>query len=352
MFIIRADGNARIGAGHLMRCLTVAEEIKKMAGASLLFVCADEQSADTVEEHGFPAKVLHTDSNRMEEELPVWEAFAREGGFSKERSTLLVDSYGVTDSYLRALGSYGDVFLMDDMAQHAYPVAGVINYNAFAKEDAYRKLYEGTETTLLIGSCYVPIRQQFLHRKYTVRDEVRDVLITTGGGDIDNIAGELLKTIYREGIRFHIVTGKFNPHLEQLLAWKSAMPGVEIYHDVKDMASLMEQCDLAITAGGTTIYELAALGVPFLCFSYAENQEALTVYIGQKQIAGYLGAWHKDPRKVGERLQELFANACGNPAWRRECSLQEQKMIDGKGAKRLAEELWLKQNGRRNGKRE
>lgn len=54
----------------------------------------------------------------------------------------------------------------------------------------------------------------------------------------------------------------------------------------------MAQCQLAVTAGGTTIYELAVLGVPFVCFSYAENQEALTEWLGTQQIAGYAGAWH------------------------------------------------------------
>lgn len=62
-----------------------------------------------------------------------------------------------------------------------------------------------------------------------------------------------------------------------------------LHCDVKDMAGLMTACQLAVTAGGTTIYELSVLGVPFVCFSYAENQEGLTEWLGKQEIAGYAG---------------------------------------------------------------
>lgn len=56
MFYIRADGNAKTGAGHIMRCLTIAEEIKKKNAVT--FLCADEASASLVKKNGFPCRVL------------------------------------------------------------------------------------------------------------------------------------------------------------------------------------------------------------------------------------------------------------------------------------------------------
>ena len=338
MIIIRADGNAKIGAGHLMRCLTIAEALaeRMKSREDICFFCADEQSADMVRAAGFGVKVLGTDYRDMESELPKWKQLVPGSNASM---TILVDSYHVTDAYLEGLRSCGKVYLMDDMQEHAYPVDGVINYNAFADEEVYRRLYENADTECLVGSAYVPVRQQFLNLDYEPSECVENVLITTGGGDVDNIAGSILQRIYRKNVRFHIVTGRYNPHLEELRKREKTLQGVTIYHDVSDMAGLMRKCDMAVTAGGTTIYELAAVGVPFLCFSYAKNQEALTEYIGAQNIAGFFGAYHRDSKDTLNRLEELFDRYCAAYDLRWDSFKREREMIDGKGAWRLAGKL-------------
>lgn len=342
MYLIRADGNAKIGAGHLMRCLTIAEALAKELGGKeeIVFVCADEPSGELVCKFGFPVEVLDTDYRDMESELPKWHQMFTGKQFDATVSpAILVDSYFVTDAYLQRLGEYAKVFLMDDLQQHTYPVDAVINYNAFAEEAVYRELYGNTRTECIVGSAYVPIRQQFLKPCYEVRESVKNVLITTGGGDVDNIAGTMLKTIYQEGICFHLVTGRYNPHLEMLKEMEKERPGVRIHHDVSDMAGLMAECDIAVTAGGTTIYELATVGVPFLCFSYAENQEALTQYIGAHGIAGFLGAYHLEKDEVLEKLKSLFKDLCKDVELRKTYFRKERELIDGKGAQRLAGKL-------------
>lgn len=339
MIVIRADGNAKIGAGHLMRCLTVAEAIGKVQGhrENICFLCADGQSAGLVRECGFRAEVLDTEYREMETELPVWKHYLLNDTITEY--TILVDSYYVTDYYLEELRQLGRVYLLDDMQAHTYPADTVINYNAFADEAAYHKLYEGTQTQILAGSRYVPVREQFLGRDYCVASKVKQVMITTGGGDLQNITGAILRTVYQKDIEYHIVTGRFNPYLEELKSWERKKSNVHIYHDVKNMAELMQMCDIAITAGGTTIYELSAIGIPFLCFSCAENQEALTEYIGENEISGFAGAYHKNPQDTLKRMQELFVKYCNHYELRKKCFEAERQMIDGCGAGRIAKVL-------------
>ncbi len=343
MFWIRADGNGRIGAGHLMRCVAVAEALARLADKkNICFVCADEESAALAEEHGFSAQVLGTDYRDMAEELPAWAALAggTAGETEAEKNVILVDSYQVTDAYLTALRQYGHVVLLEDFGTHVYPADCVINYNAPADPEQYARLYQGQNTRLLIGSRYVPLRGQFLGRQgYPVKERVRNVLITAGGGDSENIAGKILERILQKGICFHLVTGRFNPHFRTLKEWERTCDEIRIYHDVKDMAGLMLGCDLALTAGGSTVYELAALGVPFICFSCAENQEALTTYIGEREIAGYAGAWHKDPEKTLDRMEKLFAQFGNCRNLRAVCREKAQALIDGQGGARIAREL-------------
>lgn len=343
MFLIRADGNAEIGAGHMMRCMSIAEELLAK-GQSVCFVCAEEQSAAFAKKYGFQSHVLETDYRNMESEIPVWGSLMemmQETGDGRKH-TILVDSYYVTDQYLKALRRLGYIGLLDDFGTQVYSVDYIINYNAHANRKEYENLYRDSRTLLLIGSDYVPLRRQFRTSRNhccQVRDTVRDVLITTGGGDSMNIAGRILEKIYDREHVFHLVSGRFNPHFPELKAWEGDHANVHIHHDVTDMAQLMGECDIGLTAGGSTIYELAVLGIPFLCFSYADNQEALVRYVGRAGIAGAAGEWHHDSEKTLNEIGRLFGELCSDREKRAIYSSKGQEMVDGRGADRIAAEL-------------
>ena len=357
-----------------MRCLTIAGALAEKCGTTeeILFLCADEESAGLAERQGFRTRVLYTDYQKMETELAILveilkekvpgtecmkadpfpaeskreiaETFLEqkagegaEAALMKRHNILVVDSYYVTEKYLKAVSRLASVLLLDDMGERAWPVDGILNYNAFAEPEYYRSLYAAASKEPLygIGSSFVPLRSQFQDVPYKIRETVQNVLITTGGGDSDNIAGQIWENLYQEDVAYHVVIGRFNPYF----SWweeQAAASRLYLHTDVQDMAGLMAQCDLAVTAGGTTIYELAAVGVPFLCFSYAENQEALTEYIGRKQIAGYCGAWHKGKEAVLEALKTQMA-VCRSKAVREHMSEKEKRMTDGDGAVRCVE---------------
>lgn len=342
MYYFRADGSAATGAGHLMRCLTVAQELQKRIKhpEELCFLCAEEASGELLESWNMPVKILGTDPADLEGELPVLEQLIQGSGH-----VFLVDSYAVTDAYLWALHRFGRVYLLDDMQQHAFPVDGVINYNLFASREKYRELY-GSDTGQYLGAAYVPVRQQFCEaaKQYILPENVTDVLITTGGGDRDNIAGEILRELCEHSlagktIRYHLVVGRFNPNREKLEQYASQHSGVVLHCDVRDMAGLMMTCQLAVTAGGTTIYELSVLGVPFVCFSYAENQEGLTGWLGEQKITGYAGEWHHAPEETRRAISIWCLRACENREYRQKAYEAERTLIDGRGAARIAEIL-------------
>lgn len=347
MYYFRADGSAATGAGHLMRCLTVAQELQKRIEhpEELCFLCAEEASAELLQSWDMSVKVLGTDPSDPEGEIPVLEQ-----RIQGNDHVFLVDSYAVTDTYLQALHRFGKVYLLDDMQQHAFPVEGVINYNLFASPEKYRKLY-GEETGKYLGAAYVPVRQQFCEaaERYTLSEEVTDLLITTGGGDKDNIAGEILRELCEhslsgEHVKYHLVVGRFNPNLKELERYASKHREVVLHCDVRDMAGLMADCQLAVTAGGTTIYELAVLGVPFVCFSYAENQEGLTEWLGKQGISGYGGAWHRDAAATKKAIGSWCRQAFESKELRRNAWKAERTLIDGQGAARIAEILRVAEN--------
>lgn len=345
MFLIRADGNSQIGAGHLMRCLTIADELSKLTdNRKILFLCADKQSAELAASRGYETFVLESDPSNMEEELPAWEEISDK---DKITNVIIVDSYSVTNQYLCKIRKYGYVMLLDDMGEQHFCVDGVINYNAFADRKQYENLYRTGNTDLILGSDYVPIRPQFREGSYRVREQAENIFITTGGGDADNIAGRILREINnktaqkitRDIFAYHLIIGAFNPHLKEMEELAKVSPNIHIHHNVQDMAALMRQCDVAITAGGSTIYELAAVGVPFICFSYAENQEKITEYLGREGIAYFAGAFHREGEVVLERIAEQAGELMWDYHKRNECYLKVKTLTDGAGAERIAKFL-------------
>lgn len=179
--IIRADGNAHIGAGHLMRCLAIADALN--CRDRVCFWCADEESAELARQRGYKAVSLGTDYRDMLSELPVLEELWTDGDGREQAvpQTILVDSYYVNAAYLQALRAYGRVFLLEDVPGRSWPVDGVINYNAFAKEEAYRATYgQCGNVCQYIGASYVPLRPSFAGRAYQVRERVQELLVTTG----------------------------------------------------------------------------------------------------------------------------------------------------------------------------
>ena len=188
--LIRADGNAGIGAGHLMRCLTIAEALENKAQVG--FVCADRDSAELAMSKGFDAYVWGTDYKHMEQELPLWEQLF-DGNLRNRK--ILVDSYYVTNVYLEGLQTYGQVILLDDMCKRPWNVDKLINYNAFATKEMYDSLNSPYKTQYYVGGRYIPIRKEFCGKDYQPKEHAENILITTGGGDCDNIAGQILDNI-------------------------------------------------------------------------------------------------------------------------------------------------------------
>ncbi|MBQ7955119.1 MAG: UDP-2,4-diacetamido-2,4,6-trideoxy-beta-L-altropyranose hydrolase [Lachnospiraceae bacterium] len=335
MFFVRADGNAAIGAGHLMRCLTVAEEIKKKQDVCVL--CGDEASAALAESYGYETKVLG--------ELPfsVREAEKICGLLQGDKQDkLLVDSYLISKEYVSCLTQKAFVICFDDMADKILPADMVVNYNVFATKKRYHLLYEGVEKKpeFLLGASYIPLREQFRGAKENVRWQFTDVLITTGGGDEKNHAGTILESLLKrkelENVTFHVVCGAFSPNYEKLTEVSENNGRVVLHKNVKDMAGLMQKCDGAVTAGGTTVYELCALGVPMVAFSYAENQKQLVSYLAKLDRGLGAGYLPDEPWEVIENIVCAVAEMATSASRRTELIKTEKSLVDGMGAVRLA----------------
>ena len=288
VILIRADGNETLGMGHLMRCLSIATALENK-NVKCVFLVAQEPAADFVKEKGFACEVLGTDYRHMESELPLLVELS----MKYSPKCWLVDSYQMTQAYLSELRKVAPVYYVDDTGEQIFEADGLINYNIYATGLEY-EVRCPESMRLFLGAGYAPVKSEFVSVPYLVREKVQNVLITMGGSDKLNIAGRLslcLAECLPKEVNLTVVCGRFNSHLEELMRFQQKEPRIKILVDVPDMWNQMAQADIAVSAAGSTMYELSAMGVPAVCCYYVENQrriaEGFASMIGMTNAGDY-----------------------------------------------------------------
>lgn len=342
---IRADGNNQIGIGHVMRCLTIADALKKF-GEDVMFFTADHGCEEMISDRGFRCHVLETAFDDMESELALLQTAMTEWGVDR----LLIDSYYVTEDYLKDLREQVVTVYLDDVDSFPYPVDLLVNYNVFAEALDYPYGIEYEEngkngsivkediTLVLAGPKYAPVRKEFAACRTEIKGTVSEILITLGGSDAYNLSYKISKALLKAtDARLNVVCGPFNLHKQALHELAANEPRVMVYENVKDMWNLMRKCDLAVSAAGSTMCELAVAGVPAITFSFVENQKRIAEAFGKEKAAVTIG--HYEPK-----TEELFLRVIADESEmlisdkeKREALVQRAcEMVDGQGAIRIA----------------
>lgn len=333
MIWIRADANREIGTGHVMRCLSVAEELEKL-GERVCFLSADENPVPLLQAKGKEYRILHSDYREPEKEQDILRRlFQEQGG-----DFFLADSYFVTGEYFRQVGEAMPTGYLDDKGRRDLPVDVLINYNIFAEAGLYGDL-PGNKR-LLLGPRYAPLRQEFRNRTYRVREKVCRVLVTTGGADKYNLAGRFLERALAgqktAGLMYDVISGAYNIHLEDLRKLESRYPNVKVLCNVENMAERMLESDIAVTAGGSTMYELSAVGVPILCFSFVDNQEEIVEGFLKRKLVCFGGNYLRQGEAVLREAAEKLGELVFDRELRSSVSARQRQIADGQGAVRIA----------------
>lgn len=336
MIWFRADGGREIGMGHIRRCLSVSAALQELGGQTC-FLVADDAAVSLLDAQGQDYRVLNSSWQNPEEELKTMLPMLRESG----KGVFFADSYYVTAEYLRQIGELMPVCCMDDMGISGLPVDLLINYNIFATSSLYT-MGDG-KTNYLLGTKYAPLRREFQNAYQPVREKAERVLITTGGSDRYDLTGQILRNALQKpetkDLEYCVVSGPYNEHLPQLLEMERKHGNVQIYSNVTRMSELMQSCDIAVTAGGSTMYELCAVGVPILCFSFVDNQEKIVEEFRKRRIVRFAGNYLTQKEQMIPLLTEQIAALHDSVELRRSCSEKERELVDGQGAWRIAERL-------------
>ena len=338
--IIRADGNPELGSGHIMRCLAIANAARKR-DIECIFVTADNFFSDVINHFCFRNIVLNTKYDCLDPEISkLLKIIATENV-----STILIDSYFVTEKYLNQIHKQVKTIYIDDMYSFPYEVDLLTNYNIYSDEKKYLSLYNNSKCPkMLLGLRYAPLRDEFQHiepRKN--KEKVENILVSAGGADPEGMALRIAKIlvkneIYSEKYTFHFVIGAFEPNKKEINELAFRYPWIKPHENITKMSLLMQSCDLAVSAAGSTLYELCACGLPTITYILADNQKEGAHSFEDNGLMINAGDVRFDS-DFDEKLFQKIVFLVSNKKFCTKVSERQQKLIDGQGASRIVDNI-------------
>lgn len=336
LLLIRAHAGPRVGTGHVMRCLALAQAWKARGGTVHFRLGREGASLEgRLNAEGMETSIGDSLAAGPEDARDTAECARMLGA-----RAAVVDGYPFTGGFQQVVRSAaGRLLVIDDNGESSpYAADLILNQNAHADPRWYRD--RPGECVLMLGARYVLLRREFLSappRAPSPGRRGRNVLVTLGGGDPDNVTLKAVRALQRSAVpvlRAKVVVGALNPNIPSLEAAIRERPGVsiELVRDARDMPGLMAWADLAIAAAGSTVWELSYMGLPALIVTVAENQRGIAESLHAAGAAQALG-WHAD---VGEEaiIQALERN-WADP----ETVPVPLRLVDGLGGARVAAAL-------------
>ena len=323
--IFRCDASLEMGSGHVMRCLTLADELSRQ-GALCEFICREHEGhmASYISEKGYKVHPLCTIGKNIKNTGVLahsnWlgttqEEDANQVGEILQNSKvnwLIVDHYALDENWENKLRPFTEkIMVIDDLADRKHECDLLLDQTYGRVEDDYAQLVSN-KTKLLMGAQYALLRPEFSKwRQYSLKrrkhPELKKILITMGGVDTDNISKQILEELkiadLPRDVEITVVLGVTAPHLKKVKALSSQMPfPTTVKSNVNNMAEIMAHSDVCIGAVGSTTWERCCLGLPSLLISLAKNQEYAALQLVNEGIVMLIA---KNDITSGELLKSL-----------------------------------------------
>lgn len=303
-FFFRVDASSMIGSGHLMRCLTLAGQLRKMGVEQIAFISRDlvGNMFSLVRAHGYELYVLPR--HVADEGLCGYDAWLTVSQELDARETmealqghgmvdwLIVDSYAIDRTWESMLRPYvSHIMAIDDLANRVHDVDLLLDQNFPAGREASYTGLVPEDCRLLIGQDYLLLRDEFYDAEKKQRNGIIErVLVFFGGSDITNETGKALQALENfPDMKVDVVVGAGNPCASELEARCACHESWSFHFQIDYIAALMNKADLSIGAGGTTTWERCYLGLPSFVISIADNQSEGAEYYASRYLLHYLG---------------------------------------------------------------
>ncbi len=342
--LIRADAGPKIGTGHVMRTLALGQAWKK-SGGRVTFVCRE-----------LPRGLIKRIELERFEIYQIQNDLC-DGADSKDTSEIasvvqpdwiVLDGHRFDDAYQQSISHGTDAWLLvvDDHSLAVHPYADLIlNQNIYASVDQYAT---SSCTKVLAGPQFVLLKNEFESEgsqstiPKRIVSEARRFLVTFAGSDPNNWtlkSLQALSDLNRKRMIVDCVLDAGYSHLGELQMFKkTANMSLRIHRNVDRLCHLMHKVDMAITAGGSSCYELAHHGVPTIVSSNSAGQIPISRTMHETGAMMSLDEPERSSttfRLDGAKLKQAVRALINDPVQRQLMSQQGMRLVDGKGASRI-----------------
>jgi UDP-2,4-diacetamido-2,4,6-trideoxy-beta-L-altropyranose hydrolase len=345
----RVDSSLEIGAGHIMRCLVLAEELRKRGGC-ITFLSRELPGnlIAKVKKHGFEVVFLPKKNHEpleINQEEDASHSLKILKGQNYITDWVVVDHYSL-DAQWEKIVSYGTkrIMVIDDLANRFHSCDALLDMTLKRSSLDYISHLQ-TNCAQMLGSDYTLLRPQFREMrsesilKRNSNQPVKKLLICLGGVDNEKVTFRLLKIFetIQLPVSIDVVLLSTAPHLEQVQAQakKLTIP-TRVHIDLVEMGKVIVEADWGIVAGGMTSFECCCLGLPTFIINTAENQVPISQTLKEINAAHLLG-YHNliSDNYIAEELIRVMQDEKRRNA----ISLSASKVCDGKGTERVVDRM-------------
>jgi UDP-2,4-diacetamido-2,4,6-trideoxy-beta-L-altropyranose hydrolase len=333
-----ADAGPEVGGGHVMRCLTLARALVER-GAACAFV-ESRAAAGILRRFGWPSQTLlaMTDADDLGGQV----AYAAEIADRFGADVVVVDHYragAAEEDRLRAPGRR--IVVLDDLADRRHACDLLIDPGYGRRREHYDGLIGGA-CAVRLGPSHALVRPEFAAARQRAMSRraqhgpARRALVSLGLTDVGGVTERVVRALTPtlEEARLDIVLGDGAASLPALTAMSGRDRRLHLWIDNAEMASLMADADIAVGAGGSSVWERAAVGLPTATVILAENQRAMIEHMAD---AGFTRALDAGAADFEDGLRAAWTLLAGDPALRWRLAERASELCDGHGAGRVAE---------------
>jgi UDP-2,4-diacetamido-2,4,6-trideoxy-beta-L-altropyranose hydrolase len=319
--MFRCDAGADHGLGHLSRCAAIADAVAARGGAARFYVHADDRLrsfAGAHEWHPMPWDTgLAGDLEHMQRELE-----------HAPDSVIVVDNKRVAPDYVAALRKAAPLAQIVDGDPRDSAADLVINNHPGAE------VYAG-QGSFLLGPAYNTVRPGYFAAAQPGR---RAILISMGGEDPANHSAWILRHLADlfAGRPILVVVGPAHPDPDAVAAAAHGIKACEIHRAPADLVALAERTEIAVSAGGTTCYELAAAGIATAAIATEPHQAALIGPLAERGAVLSLGG----PDLSRDAARAAVGDLLSQPARRKAIADAGRALFPVPGAPRIADALF------------
>ncbi|MGM8366482.1 UDP-2,4-diacetamido-2,4,6-trideoxy-beta-L-altropyranose hydrolase [Virgibacillus sp. W0181] len=348
----RVDSSTKIGSGHVIRCLTLAEELKENSH-NVYFICRAHQGNlnQKILEKGFQLYNLEdlaqnmpvSDQPRHASWLGVTQA---QDSIETQKALqsieiqfdwIIVDHYALDEAWEKEIRvKIPNIMVIDDIADREHDCDILLDQNYYQNANSRYKNLVPSNCKLLLGPKYALLRDEFveLHNKQKEKKKHSTALVFYGGSDPTNETMKALKAIKGKEITTHVVVGPSNPN-KDLIKEHRNNENVIFHYNINYMAKLMHEVDFAICAGGSTTWERYCLGTPAILTAIAYNQIEVCENVHKLGIDHYIGEHDTITQHTIAKEINSFITNKDIPS----LSKKAKRIVDGYGKNRIIELL-------------